>query len=249
MRLIRPARRSATDRWTLALALGMLIAGVTAVGMMLMLPPDRLAAVAALGAAAALGLGVGIAWLVRALTTPRGIDGEDLAALLAPAFDNSYVLLLNPRLPDVPADLGALLVGPAGVRAIVVRRWQGRYRVRGRAWDYDTRSRRGWIACRTNPSFEADAVANAVGRWAERVLDEASLPIAPAVAFPRSWSSLLLEEPDGEIVTHDNAPWWAQRIGRVQRMDAARAARFVQAVIDAGERTARHAPARPVPTP
>jgi hypothetical protein len=33
-------------------------------------------------------------------------------------------------------------------------------------------------------------------------------------------------------VTTDNAPWYAQRIGRVQRMDAARVGRFVQAVLD-----------------
>jgi hypothetical protein len=48
---------------------------------------------------------------------------------------------------------------------------------------------------------------------------------------------LVLEEPDGEIVTTDNAPWYAQRIGRVQRMDAARVGRFVQAVLDGTDST------------
>jgi hypothetical protein len=59
------------------------------------------------------------------------------------------------------------------------------------------------------------------------------LSVTPVVAFPLPISRVVLEEPAGEIVTSDNAPWYAQRIGRVQRMDAARVGRFVQAVIDA----------------
>ena len=136
----------------------------------------------------------------------------------------SYVLILSPRLPEVPSDLAALLVGPAGVRALLVRRWRGRYRVRGRRWEYDTKSRKGWIPCRTNPSFDGDTVAEAVARWARTAADEPSLPVAPAVAFPRPWSVVILEEPEGEVVTTDNAPWWAQSIGRVQKMDQQRVA-------------------------
>jgi hypothetical protein len=147
----------------------------------------------------------------------------------------------------VPHDLAALLVGPAGVRALIARRWRGRYRVRGRGWEYDTRSTEGWIPCRTNPSFDADAAAEAVARWARTAADEPGLPIAGAIAFPRAFSTLVLEEPESEIVTTDNAPWWAQRIGRVQRLDPQRAARFVQSVLDAADATA--APARePVTT-
>ena len=138
----------------------------------------------------------------------------------------------------MPSDLAALLVGPAGVRTLLVRRWRGRYRVRGRRWEYDTKSRKGWIPCRTNPSFDGDAVAEAVARWARTAADEPSLPVAPAVAFPRAWSVVILEEPEGEVVTTDNAPWWAQSIGRVQKMDPQRVARFVQGVVDAVE--ARH---------
>jgi hypothetical protein len=41
------------------------------------------------------------------------------------------------------------------------------------------------------------------------------VPVVPAVAFPRPESVVVLEEPDIEVITHDNAPWWAQRIGRV----------------------------------
>jgi hypothetical protein len=218
------------------LALAMLIAGLSAIVLMAALPDGRVGAVAALGIAAALGIGVGAAWLMRALSAgPRRGSGDDLARLLAPAFDDSYVLILSPRLPAVPPDLAALLVGPAGVRALIARRWRGRYRVRGRGWEYDTKSFKGWIACRTNPSFDADTVAEAVAHWARSAADEHGLPIAPAVAFPRSFSVIVLEEPDSEVVTSENAPWWAQRIGRVQRMDAARAARFVQAVMDAAE--------------
>jgi hypothetical protein len=57
-----------------------------------------------------------------------------------------------------------------------------------------------------------------------------------------------MEEPDTEVLTADNAPWWAQRIGRVQRLDPARVGRVVQAVLDAGEAQSSavpsHAPRR-----
>jgi hypothetical protein len=238
MRLIRPARFRHERRWAVALSLGMLLVGLVAVLVMSLLPGERLSAIAALGIAAALGVGVGLAWLIRALSDVRGAHGEDLARLLAPAFDDAYVLILSPRLPGVSYDLAALLVGPPGVRAIVARRWSGRYRVRGRGWEYDTRGRDGWIPCRTNPSFESDAVADEVTRWARGATDDPAVAVTAAVAFPQASSVIVLEEPDGEIVTADNAPWWAQRIGRVQRMDAARVARFVQAVIDAADATA-----------
>ncbi len=233
MRLIRPAAQRRERRWAVALALGMLLVGCAAVLLMGLLPAgERMSAVAALGASAALGLGVGVAWLTRSLSEVRRPPGDDLGKLLGSAFDDSYVLIVSPRLPGVPRHLAALLVGPSGVRAVVARRWNGRYRVRGRAWEYDTHSRSGWIPCRTNPSFEAAAVANAATRWAREVGDDPAIVVHPLVAFPAKSSVLVLEEPDGEIVTTDNAPWYAQRIGRMQRMDAARIARFVQAVMD-----------------
>jgi hypothetical protein len=140
-------------------------------------------------------------------------------------------------------------VGPPGVRALIARRWRGRYRVRDRAWEYVTRSRRGWIPCRTNPTFAAVAVAEAVTQWARGATDDPVLHVTPVVSFPLPISRIVLEEPDGEIVTSDNAPWYAQRIGRVQRMDAARVSRFVQAVIDAADAPApaRQAAVHPQP--
>ncbi|HET9539721.1 MAG TPA: hypothetical protein VFQ46_03905 [Candidatus Limnocylindria bacterium] len=235
MRLIRPAPRRDERRTAVLMSLAMLVVGVTAIGLMALLPGDRISGLALLGIAAALGIGIGLAWLIRALSNEPPQLGDDLARLLAPAFDDSYVLILSPRLPDVPSDLAALLVGPAGVRTLLARRWRGRYRVRGRRWEYDTKSRRGWIPCRTNPSFDGDTVAEAVARWARTAADEPSLPVAPAVAFPRPWSVIILEEPEGEVVTTDNAPWWAQSIGRVQKMDQQRVARFVQTVVDTVE--------------
>ena len=229
-------------RTAVLMSLSMLVVGVTAIGLMAVLPGDRISGLALLGIAAALGIGIGVAWLIRALSNEPPQLGDDLARLLAPAFDDSYVLILSPRLPDVPSDLAALLVGPAGVRTLLARRWRGRYRVRGRRWEYDTKSRRGWIPCRTNPSFDGDAVAEAVARWASAAADEPSLPVAPAVAFPRPWSVIILEEPEGEVVTTDNAPWWAQSIGRVQKMDQQRVARIVQTVVDAVEARQQAAP-------
>ena len=242
MRLIRPADATRERRSAVALSLGMLLVGAVAIVLMSLLPNDRASGVAILGVAAALGIGVGLAWLIRAVSGngPHRIS-DDLAQLLAPAFDDSYILILSPRLPGVPDELAGLLIGPAGVRALVARRWRGRYRVRGRGWEYDTHGSAGWIPCRTNPSFDADSVADAVAAWARTALDEPAVPIIPTVAFPRSWSVVVLEEPDGEIVTADNAPWFAQSIGRLQRMDASRVSRFVQSVMDASDAVAGRA--------
>jgi hypothetical protein len=238
VRLIHPVVTRGMRTHALAVALGMLVVGGTALVLMTLIPANRIAPVALLGLSALLGLGVGavMAWrAARAGRRWRNEVGEDVARLLAPALDDSYTLVLAPRLPGVPADLAALLVGPAGVRALIARRWRGRYRVRGRGWELDTRSRAGWIPTLTNPSFDADAVADAVTRWSRAAIDDPSVGITPAVAFPRPHSSVVLEEPLGEIVTTDNAPWWAQSIGRVQRLDAHRAARFVEAVLSASE--------------
>lgn len=237
MRLIRPAVQRGGRRWAVAFSLGMLLVGFAAVLLMSLLPGDRRSAVAALGISGALGLGVGLAWLIRAMSEVRRPTGHDLAKLMGGAFDDAYVLVLSPRLPGVSDDLAALLVGPPGVRAVVARRWHGRYRVRGRGWEYDTHSSSGWIPCRTNPTFEAIAVADSVSRWAHGATDDPTIHVTPLVAFPQAGSTIVLEEPDGEIVTTDNAPWYAQRIGRVQRMDAARVRRFVQAVLDETDAT------------
>lgn len=251
MRLIHPVFIRGMRTYALALALAMLVVGGTAVVLMALLPANRPATVPLLALSAALGLGVGTAMVWReasAVRRRRDVIGDDIARLLAPALDDSYTLVLAPRLPGVPADLAALLVGPAGVRALIARRWRGRYRVRGRGWEMDTRSRAGWIPTLTNPSFDADAVADAVTRWSKTSLDDPSVGVTPAIAFPRPFSTVVLEEPIGEIVTTDNAPWWAQSIGRVQRIDANRAARFVEAVLSASEAeasgTARNAAPR-----
>ena len=56
-----------------------------------------------------------------------------------------------------------------------------------------------------------------------------------AVVFPYRHSQIVLEEPDAEIVTSENVPWWANRIGRVQRMDGSATNRFVSAVLAAAD--------------
>jgi hypothetical protein len=238
MRLIQPARLRAFRGNALMLGLATLLVGSVAVLLMAFLPADRVAPIALLGLSGALALGIGGATTARALANSRRVrvgSSDDLARLLAPVFDDAYTLVLSPRLPGVPNDLAALLVGPPGVRALVARRWHGRYRVRGRGWEFDTRSRAGWIPTLTNPSFDADAVADAVARWARDAIDDQTITVSPAIAFPRAHSVVILEEPDGEIVTTDNSPWWAQSIGRMQRLDAVRAARFVEAVMSASE--------------
>jgi hypothetical protein len=103
------------------------------------------------------------------------------------------------------------------------------------------------VPCITNPSFDADAVVDAVARWASHAVGDVAVPVVGAIAFPRAASRVVLEEPDLEVVTTDNAPWWAQRIGRVQRMDPVRVGRFVEAVLEAGEAQARQAAGSPSP--
>jgi hypothetical protein len=72
--------------------------------------------------------------------------------------------------------------------------------------------------------------------------------IEPAIVFPERHSQVVLEEPDEEIVTADNAPWWAQRIGKLQRLDPADVARVVDAVMTASERLHQRAATSPPAT-
>lgn len=243
MRVIRPSALNPIQRRRARiLALSMLAAGVLALEVAMLAPPVA-ATTGLLAASSAMGIGVGSAWLVRALRPNRTRDlGIATVDLLAPAFDDSYTLLVAPRLPvRDAARLDAVLVGPAGIRVITARDWEGRYRVRGRIWEFDGGAARGWIRCRTNPSFDAVALAEGFTRWAsESRLGE--LPMQPAVAFPLRRSAVVLEEPADEVVSADNAPWWANSIGRVQRLDAAAAARVVQAILDAAEGETRRAP-------
>ena len=211
MLLIHPSIASGFRDRALTVALAMLVVGGVAVILMALLPSPRVAPIALLGLSAALALGVGAGMAWRAMGRARR------------------------RRERINDDLAGLLVGPAGVKALITRRWRGRYRVRGRGWEYDTRSRAGWIPTLTNPTFDADAVADSVARWARGALDDQACAIAGAVAFPRGYSTVVLEEPTGEVVTADNAPWWAQSIGRVQRLDPRHAARFVEAVLSASE--------------
>src|SRR5690606_14065629 len=134
---------------------------------------------------------------------------EALVALLSTTLGDDYTLILHPQLPVRDLErLDGILVGPGGVRILTVRAWHGRYRVRARSWDYDTHTRHGWIKCRTNPSTDATALMFGVNRWAEMMaLPEINL--RPAIVFPFSHSQIVLEEPSDEIITTDNAPWWA----------------------------------------
>lgn len=242
MRVIRPRALSRPERRrSLLLAVATLATGALAAALALLgaggvVPTGLLAAVAALG------IGVGGAWLLRVLRPNRShlIAGR-LGELLATVFDDTYTLLLAPRLPIRDTErLDGILIGPGGVRIITARDWHGRYRVRGRTWEFDAGGRRGWIRCRTNPSFDAGGLASGFVRWAaDRGFRD--LPLEPAIAFPMAHSRVVLEEPDDEVVTTDNAPWWANRIGRVRRLDEAVGLRLAAAVIDEAE---LHAAAR-----
>lgn len=188
------------------------------------------------GVALAVGLSVAVALLVNELRE-RGRPNRDVERLLAPIFGEEYVLIVGLHVPATRGELAALLVGPAGVRALLARRWEHRFRVRGRAWEVG--AEQGWVPFAENPSFDALALREAVEQWIAVTSGEPGIPIAATIVFPRAGSRVILQEPDVEIVTRDNAPWWAQRIGRVQRLDAFRATRLVDALLTAARPDAR----------
>lgn len=246
MQVIRPAALHPADRRRqLLLALTMMAAGLLAARLALMTPTAPLTG--AMAGAAAIGLGVGTAWLVRAFRPTRARRlTERLAAILSATFDDSYTLVLAPRLPiRDQGRLDGVLVGPGGVRALTIRDWEGRYRVRGRVWEFDARGRRGWIRCRTNPSFDGIALANGIARWAADA-DLGEIPIRPTIVFPDAAAEIVLEEPEDEVLTADNAPWWANRMGRVRRLEATHGARLLEAIIDASEASSTSADRRRV---
>ena len=157
-------------------------------------------------------------------------DSEALERLLAPVLDDSYVLVLAPRIPGVDHGLHGLLVGPGGVRALLVRRWHGQFRQRGRLWEFNARGRRGWVACRTDPTRDAKRMVDQVGRWMTEALGT-RLPVEATIAFPDRRSQIeLLDNPVTEVVSLDNAPWWANRLTRVRRLDGRSAGRLLEAL-------------------
>lgn len=244
MRVIRPeALTVAGRRRPLLLALSMLAVGVLAMELTVVGPITATGA-AVMAGAAALGLGIGAAWLLRVARPDRARRVSDaLTELLSATFDDSYTLVVAPRLPVRDSvRLDGILVGPAGVRVLTVRDWEGRYRVRGKVWEFDAHGRRGWVQCRTNPSHDATALADGVVRWSRRA-GIGDVPMLPVIVFPRRHSRIVLEEPADEVVTTDNAPWWANTIGRVRRLDPATASRILDAVLDAAD------PAQPLPGP
>jgi hypothetical protein len=243
MRVIRPAGLAErARRRPLILAYSMLATGTLAIELALLAGGQTVAALGVLASAGAVGVGIGLVWLLRIVgPTRRRTAAELLESLLERAFDDDYTLVLAPQLPVREGRrLDGILVGPAGVRALTVRDWEGRYRVRGRGWEFDAGRRRGWIACRTNPSFDAVRLGEGVARWAHAA-GLHNLPVRGAVAFPLKHSRIVLEEPEDEIVTLDNAPWWANAIGKVRRMDPSTGAAFVAAVLDEAEAATRPA--------
>ena len=237
MRVIRPAGLAeGARRRPLVLAGTMLATGTLAIELALLAGGQTVAALGVMATAGAVAVGIGLVWLFRIVGPGRRRTASELLeSLLAPAFDDDYTLVLAPQLPVREGRrLDGILVGPAGIRALTVRDWQGHYRVRGRAWEFDAGRRRGWIACRTNPSFDAARLGEGVARWAQAAGHQ-NVPVRGAVAFPLKHSRVALEEPEDEIVTADNAPWWANAIGRVRRLDPALGAAFLTAVLDQSE--------------
>ncbi|MDQ4035254.1 MAG: hypothetical protein M3153_04920 [Chloroflexota bacterium] len=237
MRVIRPAVLALQPRRrSLLLAFTMLACGLLAAELTMLGTAATVAATGVMASAAALGLGIGAAWLARVASPGQVRSASDLlASLLAPVFDDSYTLVLSPRLPIRDGGrLDGLLIGPAGVRALTVRDWEGRYRVRGRTWEFHAGPRRGWVRCRTNPSLDAATLSEGVGRWATQS-GITHVPVRGAVAFPLRRSRIVLEEPDDEVVTADNGPWWASAIGRARRLDPTAGAAFLTALLDAAD--------------
>jgi hypothetical protein len=248
MRVIRPAGLATRGRRRpLLLALSMLATGLLGVELALLASGATTAATGVMASAGAVGVGVGAAWLLRIIGPNRRRSAAELLEhVLEPAFDDDYTLVLGPQLPVREGRrLDGLLVGPAGIRALTVRDWEGRYRVRGRGWEFDAGRGRGWIPCRTNPSFDAVRLGEGVARWAAGA-GMPNLPVRGAVAFPLKQSRIVLEEPEDEIVTADNAPWWANAIGRVRRLDPSAGQAFVAAVLDAADASAPRPASRPV---
>jgi hypothetical protein len=249
MRVIRLASPRSSRRRPAALAALMLGVGAIAAVLAIAGPSQRAEARAMLAIVAALGLGVGAGMVGQVLRMRAGSAPEDVVRLLSGALDDAYLLLVAPRLSGVPAEVEALLVGPPGVRALIARRWNGHYRVRGHGWEFDARGRQGWIPCITNPSFEGTAARNALVTWAKGAGHE-NVPIEVAIAFPDRHSRLVLEEPDSEVITTENVPWWANSIGRVQRMNAERVVAFAESVIAASRAEPKAAaPVAPGPRP
>jgi hypothetical protein len=127
MRVIRPMTLSpGARRRPMLLAVAMLITGVLGIELTLLIATTPTGAAIG-GATAAVALGIGAAWLVRLLRPNRSRQlASAMEALLGDTFDDTYALVVAPRLAiRDAARLDGILVGPAGIRVITVRDWVG----------------------------------------------------------------------------------------------------------------------------
>ena len=130
-------------------------------------------------------------------------------------------------------ELDGLLVGPAGIRVMTVRDWDGPLPRPRAAGGSSMPAGAAWIPCRTNPSFDAVRLAEGVARWAERPWAR-DLPMRggglPAGALADRARGAGRGGRDGR-----QRPWWANAIGRCRRLDPSAGEAFVTAVLDAAD--------------
>ena len=64
-----------------------------------------------------------------------------------------------------------------------------------------------------------------------KVSENLSKPVEATIAFPDRHSRIeLTNDPVTEVVTLDNAPWWANRLAKARRMDERSAGRLLEAL-------------------
>ena len=179
------------------MSLAMLLVGGVAILLMALLA-DRPDGVAVLGVAAALGIGVGLAWLIRAIssrgrrtlaTTWRGCWRPPSTTATysssrrgCPASHRTWLRCWSARLACAPWSR----VAGTGTTACAA----------GRGSTTRTAAEDGSRAAPTHRStpmpWPTRWPPGREPRWTSR-----RSPIIPAVAFPRAWSVIVLEEPDG----------------------------------------------------
>jgi hypothetical protein len=73
-------------------------------------------------------------------------------------------------------------------------------------------------------------VLDQVSEWMRDVLGTV-LPVEATIAFPDRKSQIeLSNNPEIEVVTRDNAPWWANSLAKARRIDERSAGRLLLAL-------------------
>lgn len=155
----------------------------------------------------------------------QGLHGEEATVkALEQRLDGKWTLFRNVVLPGNRSDIDGVLVGPAGVYALEIKSYNGRFKNQGDQWWWH-RYQPGWQRLSDNPSHQAKANATHLGEYLHQAIGE-KVWVEPRVVWAGPGKLHIQGKPAVYIWFLDNMAAYsdelvrlpARRVGAMQRV-------------------------------